>query len=356
MTITLHQLLKAAVKQGASDIHITAGSPPVLRVEGRIVRVKAGELNADDTRQLCYSILTDAQKSRFEATKELDFSFGIKSMARFRANLFFQRGAVSGVFRRIPMDVPDIEMLGLPKVVSDVVSYPTGLVLVTGPTGSGKTTTIAALVDKINRERRSHIITLEDPIEHVHPHKSCIVNQREVGVDTVSYRSALKHVLRQDPDVCMMGELRDLETIDAALNICETGHLVFATLHTNSAISTITRIVNVFPSDQQDRVRLQLSLTLNTVVSQRLIPGPQGGMALALEVLVMNPSLRNLVRENKLHQMYGMMQVGQDKTGMITLNQSLLQLVMKRKIDVRSAFAYSADPEELDKMLKTAGV
>lgn len=354
--ITLHQLLKAAVKQNASDLHIVAGSPPVLRVEGRMVRVKSGEMTADHTRQICYSILTDAQKSRFEATKELDFSFGIKSMARFRANLFFQRGAVSGVFRRIPIEIPDIELLGLPPVVVDVVNFPTGLILVTGPTGSGKSTTIAALIDKINRERRNHIITLEDPIEYVHPHKSCIVNQREVGIDTVSYRSALKHVLRQDPDVCMMGELRDLETIEAALNICETGHLVFATLHTNSAISTITRIVNVFPSDQQDRVRAQLSLTLNTVVSQRLIPAAKGGMVAALEVLVMNPSVRNLVRENKLHQVYGMMQVGQDKTGMITLNQSLLKLVMKRRIDVRQAFFYSSDPEELDKMLKQAGV
>lgn len=354
--ITLHQLLKAAVKQGASDLHIVAGSAPVLRVEGRIVRVKSGDLTADQTRTICYSILTDAQKGRFEATKELDFSFGIKSMARFRANLFFQRGAVSGVFRRIPLDVPDVDTLGLPRSVTEVVNNPSGLVLVTGPTGSGKSTTLAALLDKINRERRNHIITLEDPIEYVHPHKSCIVNQREVGIDTVSYRSALKHVLRQDPDVCLMGELRDLETIEAAMNICETGHLVFATLHTNSAISTITRIVNVFPSDQQDRVRTQLSLSLNTVVSQRLIPGIQGGMALALEVLVMNPSIRNLIRENKLHQVYGMMQVGQDKTGMVTLNQSLLQLVLKRKVDVRTAFMYSSDPEELDKMLNAAGV
>jgi twitching motility protein PilT len=354
--ITLHQLLKASVKQGASDLHIVAGSPPVLRVEGRIVRVKSTDLNADQTRQICYSILTDSQKSRFEATKELDFSFGIKSMARFRANLFFQRGAVSGVFRRIPIEVPDIDLLGLPPVVTEVVNYPTGLVLVTGPTGSGKSTTIAALIDKINRERRNHIITLEDPIEYVHPHKSCIVNQREIGIDTVSYRSALKHVLRQDPDVCMMGELRDLETIEAALNICETGHLVFATLHTNSAISTITRIVNVFPADQQDRVRTQLSLTLNTVVSQRLIPAIKGGMVAALEVLVLNPSVRNLIREDKLHQVYGMMQVGQDKSGMVTLNQSLVKLILKRKIDVRQAFFFSADPEELDKMLKTAGV
>jgi twitching motility protein PilT len=354
--ITLHQLLKAAIKQGASDLHVVAGSPPVLRVESRIVRVKSPDLTPEQTRQLCYSILTDAQKSRFEATKELDLSFGIKGLARFRVNLFYQRGAVSGVFRRIPLDVPDLDVLGLPSVIAELVNYPTGLVLVTGPTGSGKTTTIAAMIDKINRERRAHIITLEDPIEYVHPHKSCIVNQREVGVDTVSYRSALKHVLRQDPDVCMMGELRDLETIDAAMSICETGHLVLATLHTNSAISTITRVVNVFPSDQQDRVRTQLSLTLNATISQRLIPAINGGVAVAIEVLIMNPSIRNLVREGKLHQVYGMMQVGQDKSGMITLNQSLLQLVMKRRIEVRTAFTYSADPEELDRMMKQAGV
>ncbi len=354
--ITLHQLLKAAVKQGASDLHIVAGSPPVLRVEGKIIRVRSADLTPDQTRQICYSILTDAQRSRFEATKELDFSFGIKSMARFRANLFFQKGSVSGVFRRISMDIPDIDALGLPSIVKELVNYPSGLVLVTGPTGSGKSTTIAALIDKINRETRGHIITLEDPIEYIHPHKSSIVNQREVGVDTVSYRSALKHVLRQDPDVCMMGELRDLETIDAAMNICETGHLVFATLHTNSAISTISRIVNVFPAEQQERVRTQLSLTLNAVISQRLIPGIKGGVVPAMEILILSPSIRNLIREDKLHQVYGMMQVGQDKSGMITLNQSLVQLVLKRKIDIRSAFMNSLDPEELDKLLKAAGV
>lgn len=354
--ITLHQLLKAAVKQGASDLHIVAGSPPVLRVESRIVRVRSADLTADQTRQICYSILSDAQKSRFEATKELDFSFGIKSMARFRANLFFQRGAVSGVFRRIPIDIPDIDVLGLPQVVTEVVNYPSGLVLVTGPTGSGKSTTIAALIDKINRENRGHIITLEDPIEYVHPHKSSIVNQREIGVDTVSYRSALKHVLRQDPDVCMMGELRDLETIDAAMNMCETGHLVFATLHTNSAISTINRIVNVFPAEQQDRVRTQLAMTLNAIICQRLLPSLKGGQVAALEILIMSPNIRNLIRENKLHQVYGMMQVGQDKSGMMTLNQALVQLILKRKIDVRSAFMNSSDPEELDKLLKAAGV
>lgn len=354
--ITLHQLLKAAVKQGASDLHIVAGAPPVLRVDGRIVRVKTPELSAEDSRKLCYSILTDAQKARFEAAKELDFSFGIKNMARFRVNLFFQRGSVSGVFRKIPLTIPALEDLGLPRAVNDVVNYPTGLVLITGPTGSGKSTTIAAIIDKINRERRGHIITLEDPIEFVHSHKNCVVNQREVGMDTVNYKSALKHVLRQDPDVCLMGELRDLETIEAALTIAETGHLVFATLHTNSAVQTINRVVGVFPSDQQDRIRVQLSFVLNAVISQRLIPSLKKGQVAACEVLTMNSNIRNLVRENKLHQIYGMMQVGQDKTGMQTLNQALLKLVLKRQIDLRAAFSVTDNPDELDKLMKQAGI
>lgn len=354
--ITLHQLLKAAVKQGASDLHIVAGSPPVLRVDGRIVRVKTPELTAEDTRKLCYSILTDSQKGKFEAVKELDFSFGIKSMARFRANMFFQRGAVSGVFRRIPYEIPELESLGLPKSVFDLTQNPTGLVLVTGPTGSGKSTTIAAIIDKINKERRGHIITIEDPIEYVHQHKSCIVNQREVGADTASYRSALKYLLRQDPDVCLMGEMRDLETIESALILAETGHLVFATLHTNSSVQTINRIVSVFPAEQQERIRVQLSFVLNGVVSQRLIPGIKGGLVAATEILVMNPNIRNLIRENKLHQVYGMMQIGQEKTGMQTLNQALLKLIVKRRIELRTAFSFSADPEELDKLLKQAGI
>lgn len=354
--ISLHQLLKSAVKQDASDLHIVSGSPPVLRVSGRIVRVKTGDLTAEDTKKLCYSILTESQKSRFEATKELDFSFGIKNMARFRANLFVQKGAVSGVFRRIPMHVPTVDELGLMKSIVNLVHFPTGLVLVTGPTGSGKSTTIAALIDKINTERRGHIITLEDPIEYVHEHKNCIINQREIGTDTVNFKTALKHVLRQDPDVCLMGELRDLETIEAALTIAETGHLVFATLHTNSAIQTINRIVSVFPHDQQDRIRAQLSFSLNAVVSQRLIPGTKGGQVLAIELLALNSSVRNLIRENKLHQVYGMMQVGQDKSGMITMNQTLANLVLKRKIDIKNAFAVTDDPDELDKILKKAGI
>lgn len=354
--ITLQQLLKAAVKQNATDLHLVSGSPPVLRVDGRVVRIKADELTPDMTQKLCYSILTESQKGKFEATKELDFSFGIKSTARFRGNLFFQRGAVSGVFRKIPIDIPELDLLQVPPIVRDLVRTPSGLILVTGPTGSGKSTTIAALIDKINQERRGHIVTLEDPIEYVHPHKSCIVNQREVGVDSVSYRSALKHILRQDPDVVLMGELRDLDTIESALNVAETGHLVFSTLHTNSAAQSINRIVNVFPAEQQERIRMQLSLTLTAIVSQRLLPGREGGMVPVFEALVMNTTVRNLIRENKIHQVYGMMQVGQDRSGMITMNQSLSKLVITRKIDVKTAFLFSHDPDELDKLLKQAGV
>ena len=354
--ISLHQLLKATVKQGASDLHLVANSPPVLRVDGRIVRVKTRDLTGEEIKQLCYSVLTDLQKSRFEEEKELDFSFGIKNMARFRVNLFYQKGVISGVFRRITNEIPELGILGLPRSVEDLTNFPSGLILVTGPTGSGKSTTIAALIDKINREMRGHIITLEDPIEYVHSHKNCIVNQREVGNDTASYKKALKYVLRQDPDICLLGELRDLETIEAALTIAETGHLVFATLHTNSAIQTINRIVSVFPSDQQDRIRVQLSFVLNAIFSQRLVPGMKGGQVAASELLILSPSVRNLIRENKLHQIHGMMQIGQEKTGMVTMNQSLMALILKRKIDVRNAFLASPDPEELDKLLKKAGV
>lgn len=354
--ISLHQLLKAAVKQNASDLHIVAGSPPVLRVNGRIVRVKTGELSALETQQVCYSIMTDSQKKEFEDRKELDFSFGVKGTARFRANLFLQKGSVSGVFRRVPMTVPELESLNLPKVVKDITTFPNGLVLITGPTGSGKTTTIASLIDKINRDKKGHIITIEDPIEYIHQHKNCIVNQREIGVDSDGFANALKYVLRQDPDVVMLGELRDLETIEAAMTIAETGHLVFATLHTNSAIQTINRIISMFPAGQHDRVRNQLSFVLNAIISQRLLPGIDNNMAVASEVLMLNSSIRNLIRENKLHQVYGMMQVGQNKSGMCTLNQSLVQLILKRKVELRKAFSVTPDPEELDQLLTKAGI
>jgi twitching motility protein PilT len=354
--INLQQLLKTVVKQGASDLHLVAGSPPALRIDGRIVRVKSKELSGEEVQNLCYSVITDEQRAKFETHKELDFSFGIKNTARFRGNLLYQRGSVSGVFRRIPFEIPELSTLGLPSVVADIASFPNGLVLVTGPTGSGKSTTIASIIDKVNREQKAHIITLEDPIEYMHPHKTSIVNQREVGSDTMSYKDGLRYLLRQDPDVCLIGELRDHETIETALTVAETGHLVFGTLHTNSAVSTIMRIVNVFPSDQQERIRIQLSLTLNAVITQRLLPAIGGGVVAAMEVMVLNSSVRNLIRENKLHQIQGMMQVGQNKSGMMSLNQSLLNLVLKRKVDVKVAFEESPDVEELDTMMKKAGI
>jgi twitching motility protein PilT len=354
--INLQQLLKTVVKQNASDLHLVAGTPPALRIDGRIVRVKSKELMPDEVQQLCYSVITDEQKARFETNKELDFSFGIKNTARFRGNLLYQRGVVSGVFRRIPLEIPELSTLGLPSVVNDIANFPNGMVLVAGPTGSGKSTTIASIISKINHERRGHIITIEDPIEYIHEHKSCIVNQREVTVDTASYTDGLRYVLRQDPDVCLIGELRDLDAIEAALTVAETGHLVFGTLHTNSAISTVTRIVSVFPADQQERIRVQLSMTLNAVISQRLLPAIGGGVVAAAEILVLNSSIRNLIRENKLHQIYGMMQVGQSKSGMVTLNQSLLNLILKRRIEVNDAFDETPDVDELDLMLKKAGI
>ncbi len=354
--ISMHQLLKAAVKQKASDLHIVAGCAPALRIDGKVARVKTDALTVDDTRRLCYSIMTDSQKRNFEENKVIDFSFGVKNMARFRANVFYQRGAVSGVFRKITLDVPDIYSLDLPKAVEQTIEHPHGLVLVTGSTGSGKTTTIAGLIDKYNREKRGHIITLEDPVEFIHGHKSCIVNQREIGTDASSYKSALKHVLRQDPDVVVLGELRDLETVEAALSMAETGHLIFATLHTNTAVATVNRIVSLFGSDHQDRVRAQLSFSLISIVAQKLIPAKRGGLIMASEIMMLNSGIRNLIREGKLHQVYGMMQVGQEKSGMRTMNQCLFDYVMKRKIDVRQAFIGSPDPDELDKMLKKAGV
>ena len=354
--ITLLQLLKFATDQGASDLHLVAGSQPALRVNGRIVRVKSEVLNKETTRKLCYSVLNDAQKSRFEETKELDFSFDIKNMARFRANYFFQKNAVSGVFRKVPVQIPKYTDLGLPAAVGEMTNLPHGLVLVTGPTGSGKSTTIASLIDKINDERHGHIVCIEDPIEFVHAHKNCIVNQREVGTDTEAYRTSLRALLRQDPDYCMLGELRDLDTIEAALTTAETGHLVFATLHTNSAVQSINRMVSVFPPEQQERIRIVMSFTLQGILSQRLLPSLQGGRVAAIEFLIMTPSIRNLIRENKLHQVQGMMQVGQEKTGMITMNQSLLNLLIRRRIDIKTAFAASPEPEQLDQMLKKAGL
>jgi twitching motility protein PilT len=340
------------VEKGASDLHITTGSPPQLRVDGGLVPLKTTPLTPIETKQICYSILTDAQKHRFEEENELDLSFGVKNLSRFRANIFMQRGAVAGAFRAIPFKVLTFQELGLPPVVAELSKKPRGLILITGPTGSGKSTTLASIIDKINQERHEHIMTIEDPIEYLHPHKNCLVNQREVGADTRSFKSALKYILRQDPDVVLVGEMRDLETIEAALVIAETGHSCFATLHTNNCVQTINRIVDVFPPFQQQQVRAQLSFVLEGVLSQALLPRADGpGRVLALEVMVPNPAIRNLIREDKVHQILSSMQMGQAKSGMQTLNQSLASLLMRRLITQDEAFSRSPDPEDLKNQL-----
>ncbi len=353
----MHDFLKMMIEKGASDLHITTGLPPTIRVDGRLTPLPFEPLSPNDTKKLCYSILTEAQKQRFEENKELDLSFGIKGLSRFRANIFMQRGAVAGAFRTIPFRVPTFEELGLPPVVKDLCKKPRGLILVTGPTGSGKSTTLAAMIDKINSERQEHIVTIEDPIEYLHPHKKCVVNQREVGSDTESFRKALKYILRQDPDVVLIGEMRDLETIEAALTVAETGHLVLATLHTNSAVQTINRIIDVFPPYQQPQVRAQLSFVLQGVISQLLIPRASGiGRVLAVEVLIPNAAVRNLIREEKIHMIYGQMQIGQAKYGMQTMNQSLFSLYLRREITLEDALGRSPEPDEFRQMLQSQRV
>ncbi|HYZ90017.1 MAG TPA: type IV pilus twitching motility protein PilT [Myxococcales bacterium] len=348
----LHQLLKAMVEKGASDLHITTGSPPQLRIDGRLVPLKTPPLTPVETKQLCYSILADAQKHKFEEENELDLSFGVKGLSRFRANLFLQRGAVAAAFRTIPFKILTFQELGLPPIISELAKKPRGLVLVTGPTGSGKSTTLASIIDKINTERHEHIVTIEDPIEYLHPHKNCVVNQREVGADTHSFKKALKYILRQDPDVVLVGEMRDLETIEAALVISETGHLAFGTLHTNSCVQTINRILDVFPPYQQPQIRAQLSFVLEGVVTQNLLSKATGpGRVLAIEVMVPNAAIRNLIREDKVHQIYSAMQVGQSKFGMQTFNQSLASLVQRSLITTEEAISRSSDPDELRNIL-----
>jgi twitching motility protein PilT len=353
LQVNLHQLLRAMIEKGASDMHITTGSPPLLRIDGAIVPLKLQPLSPIETKQLCYSVLTEEQKIQFEKNKELDLSFGVKSLSRFRANIFMQRGAVSGAFRSIPFKILSFDELGLPPIVAELAAKPRGLILVTGPTGSGKSTTLASIIDKINSETRQHIMTVEDPIEYLHPHKRSIVNQREIGSDTGTFKQALKYVLRQDPDVVLVGEMRDLETIEAALTIAETGHLVFATLHTNSAIQSINRVIDVFPPHQQSQVRAQLSFVLEGVISQLLLPRAGApGRCLAMEVMVPNAAIRNLIREDKVHQIYTQMQVGQQKHGMQTLNQSLYSLYARRMITLEEAMGRSNDIEELRMMIE----
>jgi twitching motility protein PilT len=350
---SLHQLLRTMIEKGASDMHITTGTPPLLRIDGSMVPLRVPPLGAVETKQLCFSALSEEQRAQFERTNELDLSFGVKGLSRFRANIYVQRGAVAGAFRTIPFKILSFDDLGLPAVVASFADKPNGLVLITGPTGSGKSTTLAAVIDKINSEQRLHIITVEDPIEYLHPHKLSIVNQREIGSDTESFKTALKYVLRQDPDVVLVGEMRDLETIEAALTISETGHLVFATLHTNSAVSTINRIIDVFPSHQQPQIRAKLSFVLQGVVSQQLLPRDNApGRVLALEVMIPNAAIRNLIREDKVHQIYSQMQVGQEKFAMQTLNQCLFSLYQKRLISQEEAMNRSVEPDELRMMME----
>lgn len=352
MPLDLQDLLKTMIEHDATDLHLTAGTPPQIRVYGRLVPLDLPPLTGADTKRLAYSVLTDAQKHRFEEEHELDFSFGIKGLSRFRGNLFYQRGMVGAAIRAIPYKIRGFKELGLPPIVEELIRKPKGLVLVTGPTGSGKSTTQAAMIDRINEERNAHIVTIEDPIEYLHPHKGCILNQREVNSDTFSFANALKHVLRQDPDVVLIGEMRDLETIEAALTIAETGHLTLATLHTNSCTETINRIIDVFPPHQQPQVRTLLSFVLEGVLSQQLIPKANGaGLVLALEILIPNSAIRNLIREDKIHQIYGQMQIGQLKYGMQTMNQSLLSLYEQGLITLNDAMARSPNLEEFRQML-----
>jgi twitching motility protein PilT len=349
---SIQQMLKHMVELGASDLHITTGTPPQIRVNGKMTPMKMRSLLPADTKHICYSILTETQKRKFEEMNELDFSFGVKGLARFRGNIFVQRGALAGVFRLIPYKFLSFDELGLPPVIKTISNKSNGLVLVTGPTGSGKSTTLASIIDKINSDREDHIVTIEDPIEYLHPHKKCVVNQREVGSDTHSFKNALKYILRQDPDIVLLGELRDLETIEAALTIAETGHLCFATLHTNGAVQTINRIVDVFPTHQQQQVRTQLSFVLEGVLSQTLLPRMDGkGRALALEIMVPNTAIRALIRDDKVHQLYSQMQMGQEKYGMQTMNQCLFSLFHTKKISMDDAMSRSPDIEELKEMM-----
>ncbi len=346
------------IEQNASDLHISTGSPPRIRVDGKLRPLEGEPLISSETKSMCYSILTDAQKQRFEEDSELDLSFGVKGLSRFRANIFMQRGAVAGAFRTIPFKINTFRELGLPDIVGELSKRPRGLILVTGPTGSGKSTTLAAMIDRLNSEREEHIITVEDPIEFLHSHKKCLINQREVHSDTDSFKAALRRVLRQDPDIVLIGEMRDLETIEAALTVSETGHLTFATLHTNTAAQSINRIIDIFPPHQQEQVRVQLSFVLECIMSQNLLPKKSGsGRVLAAEVLVPNAAIRNLIREDKVHQIYSMMQTGQAKYGMQTMNQSLFELYSKNLISYEDAMSKSPMPDEmLDMMQKAAKV
>jgi twitching motility protein PilT len=352
MTFNLRSLLEEMIQRDASDLHITAAERPKLRVDGDITDSSVAEvLTPKDTLQLAYSVLTENQKKRFETEDELDFSFGIQNLARFRGNVFKQRGCVAMVIRMIPFNVRTFQELSLPPVIAKLAERPRGLILVTGPTGSGKSTTLAAIIDKINKERKGHIITVEDPIEFIHRHQSCLVNQREIGTDTKTFASALKYALREDPDVILVGEMRDLETVGAALTIAETGHLVLATLHTNSAAESINRVIDVFPSNQQSQVRAQLAFVLEGVITQTLLPRLKGrGRSMAAEIMVATPAIRALIRDDKVHQIYSAMQSGK-KFGMQTMNDALYQLYTAREVAQEECERVSHDPKEFLRMI-----
>jgi len=353
--INLRDLLQEMIEKKASDLHITAGVPPMFRIDGVIKRSSHPIITPEMSKQIAYSILTEEQQKRFENEKELDFSFGIQGLSRFRANVFQQRGVTSIAIRQIPFEILDFKSLGLPPVVEEFSKKQKGLILVTGPTGSGKSTTLASIIDKINNERYAHVITIEDPIEYIHQHKKCIVNQREVRADTESFAKALKHVLRQDPDVILIGEMRDLETMQAALTIAETGHLALATLHTNSTFESINRIVDAFPPTQQPQVRAQLAFVLEGVITQQLVPHISGkGRVLVAEVMVCTPAIRATIRDDKIHQIYGLMQAG-TKYGMQTMNQALFKAFINRQISLEEALRRSPDPVELEQMLGEKG-
>ena len=355
MAANMADLLQHMVDRGASDLHITSGTHPQLRINGRLTQLTQYEvLGPQDTQRLSYSVLNEAQKQKYEEENELDLSFGIQGLARFRCNVYRQRGAVAAAIRIIPYKIRTFEELGLPPIVQQLAERPKGLILVTGPTGSGKSTTLAAMIDKINSERHEHIMTIEDPIEFVHPHKKCLVNQREVFADTHSFAKALKSILRQDPDVVLVGEMRDLETVAAALTIAETGHLTFGTLHTNSCAQTMNRIIDVFPTSQQAQVRAQLAFVIEGVLSQTLVPKIGGGRAMAMEIMVATPAIRNLIREEKIHQVYSAIATGQ-KFGMQTMNQSLADLIKRKLITREDAFNRSTLPEELQQLLAHEG-
>ncbi|WP_218110374.1 type IV pilus twitching motility protein PilT [Oligoflexus tunisiensis] len=347
----MQQLLRTLVQQGASDLHISAGSPPRLRIDGQVAPLNLPPMTPQKTMELCYSVLTEAQKKTFEQRKELDLSFSIPGIARFRANIFYQSGQISGAFRVIPHKINTLDELGSPPLLKNLCALPRGLVLVTGPTGSGKSTTLAAMLNHINETRYDHIVTIEDPIEFVHQHKNCVVDQRELGEDTQSFSMALKSVLRQDPDVILIGEMRDPETISAALTIAETGHLVFGTLHTNGAVSSINRMVDSFPPHQQSQVRTQLAMSLEAVLSQMLLPRDTGGRVMCMEIMRMNSAIRALVQEGKVQQIYSSMQTGQAGSGMQTMNQCLYALIQKRLISKEIALQKSPIPDELQDML-----